>query len=146
MGKSREQNEKGAAVVEAAAVSLLFFIVLTAVVDISRLGHTWLTLHFATQRAVRWATLGETLLDSNGVPLNRVESVKQRVLEEAGQLGVAVTKNDIRVCSATAGPGCFVESIGTRDEFFFVTTSATPQALVAVPSVVVNTHVVGKNE
>jgi len=104
-------NQRGQAMVEFAIAIIFFLACLLMLGDLTRICYTWVSVQHALQKGTRWASLGQTL-----PPLNRVESIKQRVRDVANQL-------QINLDEVTVSSNGLPDSAGLPNDFLTVTAT-----------------------
>jgi Flp pilus assembly protein TadG len=132
MSESRSQRRQhGIATVETALCSLVFFLALLPMFDLSRALYRTASIHHATRAATRYATTGATLENpgQTGQNLSREDSIKQLV---KSYTGLDMDSAYISVSSMTVGGVAGVGAGGPGD---FVTVSVVHDVELATPLV-----------
>jgi TadE-like protein len=131
--ENRAQN--GAVMVEAAIGSFLFFVVFFTFMDLGLYMYRQVSLQYAVNRAMRWATIGDVEMTTWGTgvrvsvdPLGYSSSdIKDYLIEQAESVGVELDAADIAICDSTSVGSCTtavtqVGSLGVSDALAPVTT------------------------
>ncbi|RMH09619.1 MAG: pilus assembly protein [Nitrospirae bacterium] len=91
---SHWRYQSGNLTVEMAFLILPFFLLLTGIMEFGWYFFHQHTLQFATREGMRLALVGETLMDDQGNPLSREESIIQTIKEKAS---LAMDPNAVQV-------------------------------------------------
>ena len=123
--RERFSPEEGGTLVESALASLIFFLLVFAVIDFGHLFFVEMTVQNAIQEAARYGSTGNHLPDPNnpGTDLSRVNSIIETLENDA--MGVQIS--NIQVSSATGGAG---NAGGPGD---LLTVSATVNVALLTP-------------
>ena len=115
-----DNSQKGAATVELAMSFIPFALILFGLLQFLSWAHSTMVLHHSVAAAGRWASTGQIGTDANGNPLTRIDSIRQRVINEAGRLGLSAENLVVKVCPAS-NPTCTTESAGAPGRHFYLT-------------------------
>jgi hypothetical protein len=113
-------SEAGAALWEGSLGLTLFFFLLIVGFDVIRMTYVSLGGQFAVDRTVRWASLGEKLVRDAGsgpVELDRIASIKQKLIESAAPFGLSPNADDIRICPVS-DLSCSSDDLGASRALF----------------------------
>ena len=89
-----KKGERGTTAVEFALVLPLFLLLLFGIIDFGRYFFVQHTLQFATREGTRLATVGGTLTDDDGNPLDRIGSIIKEIKDNAG---LVINSSDLLV-------------------------------------------------
>lgn len=81
-GESRK-SVRGATAVELALVLPIFLLLLFGIIDFGRYFFVQHTIQYATREGTRMALVGGTITDDEGIPLNRLESIREKIRDSA---------------------------------------------------------------
>jgi Flp pilus assembly protein TadG len=103
------RGRSGQGTVEFALVVLLLTTLFFGIIEFSRYFYTRLSLRHVVREAARFAVTGNILPDSDGNPLQRIESIERIILAGNEGFGLAIEPSDISVSPANGGgPGDIV--------------------------------------
>lgn len=115
MGYRRSHTESGATMVEAALSLLVLVFIVLGAIDVLRVSIHLESGQYAVNEAARWATYG----DLYGGAASRTESLKLKVRDVAGSIGLRIDPANVDVCPMPLG-SCSPESTLDSGSFFMV--------------------------
>lgn len=100
-------SEAGAVLIEGCCCLGIFLLCLVSASDLLRISALALATQHAVQTTASWAALGEVTPGKS-----RVQTIADTLVRNAAQLGVTLTREQIRICPATEAPDCSAEDAG----------------------------------
>lgn len=123
------RGESGQGAVEFALVILMLCTLFFGILEFSRYFYTRLSLRHVVREAARFAVTGNVLANTDGTPLQRVESIERIILAGNEGFGLSIDPAGIVVTPADGGgPGDIVR-VGVTYEY----RVATPLLGAAFP-------------
>lgn len=110
-------SQSGATLVEASYTLVIFFTALFSLMHCALAVYRFVGLQHSLSVAGRFAALGNTLPN-----LNRINSIKQKLLEHSQAYGMSLAGNAIRICPAS-DPNCLIESPGGPGQLITISAS-----------------------
>ena len=111
--KESRKGIRGATMVEFAMVVPLFVLLLIGIIDFGRYFFVQHTLQFATREGTRLALVGGTLVDDQGNPLNRVDSIIKEIKDNAS---LAIDPSEISISIFPINPATYTDPSGWQGQ------------------------------
>lgn len=144
MMRSRRSRRgtSGQALVEFTLVLPLLLVLFFSIIEFSLYFYTRVSLRHVVRESARFAVTGNTLTDSTGAPMSRVQSIQNLIVK--GAPGITISPSDITLVPANGGgPGEVV-----RISVNYTYTAKLPPFRLFFPNgrLIINVATVTKNE
>lgn len=144
MMRSRRSRRgtSGQALVEFTLVLPLLLVLFFSIIEFSLYFYTRVSLRHVVRESARFAVTGNTLTDSTGAPMSRVQSIQKLITK--GAPGITISPADITLVPANGGgPGEVV-----RISVNYTYTAKLPPFRLFFPNgrLIINVATVTKNE
>lgn len=112
-----DNRQRGVVFVEATLILPIFFVIVIALIEFSRVGFVIVTNQFVSVETARWALLGRT----TGI-MNRVQSISDKAVTLSNSFGLPTLNEQILICPAVL-PGCGSSTAGVAGQTMIVRVS-----------------------
>lgn len=138
---SRDHKEESGAVLAEAALSMgVFLLVIFFIIYLTIWMWRIVSLDHALIRTARWATLGLSTPS-----MNRIDSVKFRLLENIRSTGLNPADYLLRICPLD-NLSCTVDDLGNTNKVFVVSVTGNSSQLLWYGSLPVSSVALGRNQ